>query len=106
PPSPQGGGWACVFATLHAAGRRPACLPRVDAVRGDLSRSAPLFAQLGPVFETLSDLALEPALRRIVELAAAERFREIILPGERVGRIVIVVVTGAIAFLLHQPGRR
>src|ERR1700730_3689703 len=79
---------------------------RAGAVRGCLSRPAPLFAQLGPVFEPLLYLALETALRRIVELAAAERFGEIILAGKRLRRVVIVFVTGAIAFASHQPGRR
>ena len=41
------------------AAQRSACRRRAGAVRGCLSRSAPLFAQLCPVFETLSDLALE-----------------------------------------------
>src|SRR4029077_5413260 len=67
-------------ARKSAVGRQPACRRRADVVRGCLSRSAPLLAQLRPVFEMLSDLALEAALRRIVELTAAERFREIILP--------------------------
>src|SRR5689334_6397432 len=88
------------------AARRSACRRRAGAVRGCLSRSAPLFAQLGPIFEAFFDLALEAALWGIVEVPATERFGEIILTGERIRRVMIVGVTGAVAFLLHQPRRR
>ena len=48
--------------------------------------------QLRPVVQPLPDLALEAALGRIVELLAAERFREVVLARERVRRVVVVVV--------------
>src|SRR5689334_1139051 len=89
-----------------AAARRSVFRHRAGAVRYCLSRSASLFAQPRPVFEPLSDLALEAALRRIVELSAAERFREIILAGKPLGRIVIVCIAGAIAFVSHEASRR
>src|SRR5215469_18822500 len=90
----------------YAAARQSAGRRQAGAVRGTLSRSASLLAQLGPVFETLSDLAFEAALWRIVELMPPKRFRKIILTGERVRDSVIVGVAGAVAFVLHQPGRR
>src|SRR3979490_1206731 len=66
----------------------------------------PLLPQLRPIIQPLPDLALEAALGRIVKFLPAERLREIVLARKRIGRVVVVVVTRAVAFLLHQPGRR
>src|SRR5262249_17403743 len=69
------------------------------------SAAAALPAQLRPIVQPLADLALEAALGRVVERLAAERVGEIVLARERVGHVVIVVVAGAVALPLHQPGR-
>src|SRR5262249_62012645 len=80
-PLPQGEKEICDRANegKNAAARQSAGRRQAGAVRGCLSRSASLLAQLGPVFETLFDLAFEAALRRIVELLATERFPKLIL---------------------------
>src|SRR5690242_11193761 len=64
----------------------------------------PLFAglippQLGPIIQPLSDFALKTALGRIVERLPPQRFREIVLAGKAVRRVVVVCVAGAVAFL-------
>src|SRR5262249_58381730 len=66
----------------------------------------PFLPQLRPIFQPFPDLAFETALGRVVELLAAERLREVVLAGEGVGRIVVVVVPGAVALRFHQPRRR
>src|SRR5258707_14217810 len=68
--------------------------------------SAPLLPQLRPVIQPLADLALEAAVGRIIKSLAAQRFREIVLAGERVLGVVVVLIARAIAFRLHQFGRR
>src|SRR5262249_58440255 len=78
------------------------CRRRVAAARYCLSRAASLFSQPRPVFEPLFDLALEPAFRRVVELTPAECFREVILPGEGIRRVVIVFVARTVAFTAHE----
>src|SRR5277367_4116873 len=65
----------------------------------------PLPAQPRPVLEPLLDLALETALDRVVERVAADLVRPIVLPAESVGRVVIVLISCAIAFALHEPRR-
>src|ERR1700733_11932668 len=92
---------ACYAASRPFAVRRPA-----GVVRDCLSIAAPFAPQFCPVFETLADFALKAALGRIVELPAAERLGEIVLAGERLLAVVVVFVAGAIAFGLHQLGRR
>ena len=62
--------------------------------------------QLRPILQALADFALEAALGRIVELLPAEFFREIVLAGERLLGVVVVFVARAVAFGLHQLGRR
>ena len=64
--------------------------------------SAPLLPELRPVLEPLPDLALEAALRRVVEGLPAERLGEVVLAGEGVGLVVVVAVAGAVALLLHE----
>jgi hypothetical protein len=54
-------------------------------VRANLSFPAPFPPQLRPIFKTLSDLALEAAFGRIVELAAAELLRKVVLAGKASG---------------------
>src|SRR4051812_10885259 len=72
----------------------------------DSTVSLALPPQLRPVIKPLADLALKAAIGRVVKSLAAERFREVVLAGEGVRRIVVVFVAAAIAFLLHQLGRR
>src|SRR5579863_6570152 len=98
--APQGEGEQNCAAALRPVCRRPAAV-----VRGCLSSAAPFAPQLGPIVEPFFDLALETALGRIVELPAAERFREIILTGKRLGGVMVVFVVRAVAFALHQLGR-
>src|SRR5215475_6626502 len=80
--------------------------PATSKADSSVRRSAALPAQLGPIVEALSDLALKAALRRIVKLLPSERFGEIVLARKRFRRVVVVLVAGAVAFLLHQLGRR
>src|SRR5229473_2252317 len=47
-------------------------------------------AQLRPVIQPFANLALEAAVGRIVESLAAQRFREIVLAGERILGVVVV----------------
>src|SRR5258708_5311408 len=101
PLAPQGDGEQNVW---RAAARRFAVRRPVGEVRDCLSIAAPLAPQLGPIFEALADFALKAALGRIVELAAAERFGEIVLAGKRLLGIVVVFVARAVAFGLHQLG--
>src|SRR4029453_14170982 len=70
--------------------RAPPARERTPPARGLSRRSlaAPLFAQLGPIVQAFSDLALEPALGRIVQCLPAERFGQIVLAGAGIGRIV------------------
>ena len=77
-------------------GHRPrATRPAVDP----LTRlPAPLLPELRPVLEPLPDLALEAALRRVVEALPAERLGEVVLAGEGVGLVVVVAVARAVAF--------
>src|SRR5437868_6701154 len=56
----------------------------------------PLRALLRPKFQPLPDLTLEAPLGRIVELPAAELLREVVLPGKRVERVVVVFVARAV----------
>src|SRR3954471_24547451 len=56
----------------------------------------PFHALLRPEFQPLANFALEAALGRIVELLAAECFREVVLPGKRVRRVVVVLVARAV----------
>ena len=89
-------------AVRRDAAARPICLPP-PGCRGPRLLLTPLrsprsLAQLRPVVEPLPDLALEAALRRIVELLPAERFREIVLAGKRLRRVVVVFVARAVAF--------
>src|SRR5260370_7759011 len=68
--------------------------------------SALLLAQLLQVFQPLQDLALEAAFDRLVELLARHAVGEIVLSREAVLGIVVVLVTLAVADLLHELGRR
>src|ERR1700694_6109196 len=68
--------------------------------------STALSPQIRPVIEALANLALVSAIGRIVKSLAAKGFREIVLSGEGFRRVVIVFVAAAIAFRLHQSGRR
>src|SRR5580692_6832969 len=92
---------ACYAATRLFAVRRPA-----GEVRDCLSFATPLAPQLCPIFEALADFAFKPALGRIVELPAAERFGEIVLAGKRFLAVVVVFVARTVAFGFHQLGRR
>src|SRR5690606_11139937 len=80
--------------------------PETASVAGDLCL---LFleasAQLGEIGEPLTNLTLETALGRIVELLALHPVREVVLAGESFWRIVIVLVDCPVAFLSHQPSR-
>src|SRR5665647_3962420 len=67
---------------------------------------APFLAQLRPIVEALPDLAFESAFGRIVELLARQRVRKIVLSRESFILVMIVGVAAAIAFRLHQLGRR
>src|SRR5580698_5944421 len=67
---------------------------------------SPLPPQLRPIIQPPADLAFEAAIRRIVEGLPSQRFREIVLPRKSIRRVVIIFVTAAIAFGLHQFGRR
>src|ERR1700692_1122881 len=67
---------------------------------------APLLAKLRPKLQPFSELALEPARRRIIELLPGGLLREIVLTGECIRRIVIVPIILAITFRAHQPGGR
>src|SRR5580704_15919732 len=75
-----------------AAARPTACRRPAVEDRARLSTSAPFAAELRPIVEPFPDLTLEAAFGRIVELLAAERFREIVLSGERVFAVVVVFV--------------
>jgi len=67
--------------------------------------SAALAAQLGPIVQPLADLALEAALRRIVECVPAQPLGKIILARERIGRVMVVRVRSTITLFLHHLGR-
>src|SRR5580704_10299082 len=67
---------------------------------------APLAAELRPILQALPDLAFEAALRRVVEALPSQRLGEIVLAGKRLRRVVIVFVALAVAFALHELGRR
>ena len=84
----------------------PAHTPRPPVPRMIVTSPAPLLPQLRPVVQPFPDLALEAAVGRIVEGLPAELLREVVLAGKGLGRIVIVVVTRAVALGLHQLGRR
>src|SRR5262249_31824175 len=101
--------------TIRASLRKSAtasllvCIP--GDVRIELFSPAPVVglslpSQLRPIFQPLPDLAFEAALGWVVELLPSQLFGEIVLPGKRLGRFVIVVVAFAIALRLHQLGRR
>src|SRR5688572_32678806 len=64
-----------------------------------------LCAQAVPVLDALQDLALEAPFDRLVEALTGHSVREIILPGEALGGDVIVVISLAVAEILHQPRR-
>src|SRR4029453_914925 len=70
------------------------------------SSLAPFFPQPRPIFEALSDFALEAAFGRVIEFLALKGLREVVLSRESLFRIVIVGVATAIAFVLHKPCRR
>src|ERR1700759_2919758 len=70
------------------------------------SLSSLVLAKLGPVIQALPDFTLESTLRRIVERLAAEFFREIVLAGKCLLLVVVVGITAAVTFGLHQVGRR
>src|SRR5581483_6680536 len=72
----------------------------------DLAIAAPLFPQLGPIVQALPDFALEAALGRIVEGLPRQRVGKVILTAEGFFGVVVVGVAAAVAFLLHQLGRR
>src|SRR5438105_4115186 len=63
-------------------------------------------AQLGPVVEPLPDLALEAAIDRGIEGLARHAVGEIVLSREAFLAGVVVLVTLAVAEILHQPRRR
>src|SRR3954469_18751928 len=84
--------------------RRRSPKPPMPDLAASMSGLVP--AKLGPVVQALPDLALEPALRRIIERLAAEFFREIVLAGERLLLVVVVGIAAAVSFRLHQIGRR
>src|SRR6185369_17152839 len=65
-----------------------------------------LGAEAIPVFDALQDIAFEAPLDRVVEALAGHAVREIILAGEAFGGVVVVVISFAIAEVLHQPRRR
>src|ERR1041385_2503649 len=59
-----------------------------------------------PLGQPAAQLGLEPALGGPVVLAAAKRFRQVLLLDARPGRVVGVLVALAVAEILHEPGRR
>src|SRR5262249_13317176 len=67
---------------------------------------ASLAAQLRPVLQAFPDLALEAALRRVIESLPSEGVGEIVLAGKRSRRVVVVCVALAVAFALHELRRR
>src|SRR5262249_8326607 len=52
------------------------------------------------------DFALKPTLGRVVERLPTKLLGKVVLAGEGVGSVVVVIVTFAVAFGLHQPGWR
>lgn len=64
------------------------------------------FSQLRPVIEAFADVPLKPALGRIVECLPRHVIGKIILAGKPFLGIGIVLVSRAIAFVLHQFCRR
>src|SRR5690349_21400537 len=88
-------------------GSPPACACLYPApLSPALSRLALLLAQVLPIRPALSDVAFETAFGRIVESLPLHALRKVVLPGEAGLAVVVVRVTGAIALLFHQPGRR
>src|SRR5712691_3437871 len=79
-------------------------LARISVIQ-PIRESTALPAQLRPVIQPPANLALEAAIGRIVKSLSAKGVREIVLSGKGLRRVVIVFVTAAIAFRLHQPGR-
>src|SRR4029077_5166246 len=67
---------------------------------------APLLAQPRPVLEPFFDLALEASFDGLVERVASDLVGPVVLPGESVGRVVIVLIGCAVAPALHEPRRR
>jgi len=80
--------------------------PTAASRRGPILIPSPAPVAASPNIQPLLDLALEAALGRVVEFLPAERLREIVLARKRIGRVVVICVARAVAFLLHQPGRR
>jgi hypothetical protein len=62
--------------------------------------------QFRPVVEALADVALEAAFRRIVKGLPAHLFGKIVLARKGVRLVVVVAIARAVAFILHQLGRR
>jgi hypothetical protein len=54
-----------------------------------IRRIVSLPSQLLPVFQPLSDLALETALGRIIEFLPLELFGKIVLTGKSLGRVMV-----------------
>src|SRR5580693_870235 len=69
-------------------------------------RSCTAAAQLCPVLQALADLALEAAIRRIVEGLTPHALRKVILPRKALRRIMVVLIAFPVTFRLHQRGRR
>ena len=60
---------------------------------------SPFLPELFPIFEPLLDLAFEAAFDRLIDSLTAKLLRPIILAREGLRRVVIVLVTRAIAFV-------
>src|SRR5205807_2825653 len=82
---------------------RAAMMPRSTRRSLDVS---PLLLDLGPSVEAPLDFLLEPALLRIVVLAAFERRRQTRHVGDRILFVVGVAIAFAVLEILHQSGWR
>src|SRR5262249_58790428 len=59
-----------------------------------------------PRRQALPDLGLEPAVGRPVVLPPAEGIGQVLLVDARLGRVVGVLIAGAVAEPFHEPGGR
>src|SRR5262245_10773573 len=59
-----------------------------------------------PVGEAAGDVGLEAAVGRAIVLPATERLGQVLLFDAGIGRVVGVLVAGAVADVAHEPGRR
>src|SRR5689334_17862607 len=61
---------------------------------------------LRPIFKPLADLAFEPTIARLIKPLTRHAVWEVILSRECIVCFMVVLVSGAVTQVLHQPRRR